>query len=161
MKLAIYAGAALWIGVHLWAVLFGSTLDPIMAAALPALGTLGMLIGAFGLSQRAEQPSLRLSFAVLMAGMFLYILGVALTALGAPNAGGIAALGLLVTTLGLLAVGIANIRPRLFGAFFWLPLILSLIYLTSWLPVSSFPQNQWMSVVYGLGWLAMGLTAKT
>ncbi|MGH2581590.1 MAG: hypothetical protein ACRDFQ_01685 [Anaerolineales bacterium] len=156
MKLAIYTGAAIWISAHLWLLFFSSTVDPALAVALPALGTFAMLIGTFGLSQRAEQPALRLSFAVLMAGMVLYILGVALTALGAPNAAGIAALGLLVITLALLAVGIANIRARLFGPFFWLPLAMGFVYLLSWAAPGG---NTLMSIVYGFGWFALGAKA--
>ena len=98
-----------------------------------------------------------------MIGMALLALGTILTSTWKSSAFLLAIIGEMITTIGLLIFGVANLWGKLLGNLFWLPLLLVPIYFVSWginpgnvrLPLENL--REWLAAIYGLGWVVVGI----
>lgn len=159
-------GGILWAGFHVWYILLESSNDP--GTLIPILWILGLaaiflLLGVFTFYSRSSGGSGGIGLVMTMIGMALLAFGTIITSTGSGSAWLIAIIGEMITSIGLLIFGLANFRERLLGSLYWLPLILAPIYVLSWafdpgsasIPLDNW--TEWLAVIYGLGWILIGL----
>lgn len=167
---AAVLGGLIWMAFHIWYVVTDidvadltvapANLRVLIVPVLLFIGTLWALHQALGAS-----GSVKTSLIVAIVGLALMaigLLGIAFLGVGAMWLVGI--LGELVTSIGLLIFGIANLRDGILPRFNFLPLLMVLVYLPSWMvdPGNLSPPlpphwTEWLAAVYGLGWVVLGV----
>jgi hypothetical protein len=159
-------GGILWAGFHAWYILTESSSDP--ETLIPILWILGLaaiflLLGVFTFYSRSRGGGGGIGLVITLIGMALFAFGTIITSTGSNSAWLLAIIGEMITSIGLLIFGVANFRERLLGPLYWLPLILAPIYILGWafdpgsaaIPLDNW--TEWLAVVYGLGWILIGL----
>lgn len=167
---AAVLGGLIWMAFHIWYVVTDidvadltvapANLRVLIVPVLLFIGTLWALHQALGAS-----GSVKTGLIVAIVGLALMaigLLGIAFLGVGAMWLVGI--LGELVTSIGLLIFGIANLRDGILPRFNFLPLLMVLVYLPSWMvdPGNLSPPlpphwTEWLAAVYGLGWVVLGV----
>ena len=167
---AAVIGGLTWMGFHLWYVM--TELDLASLIVAPAnlrilIVSVLLFIGTLWALRWASDASggMKTSLMVAIMGLALMaigLFGIAFVGVGAMWLAGI--VGELVTSIGLLIFGIANLRDGILPRFNFLPLLMVLVYLPSWMvdPGNLSPPlpphwTEWLAAVYGLGWVALGV----
>ncbi len=159
-------GGIIWTGFHIWYLLFGNinnSTEIIPVVWILGVGTIFLLLGSLSLYLSAANIGVKGGLGITMIGMAFFSIGTILTSFLTSSAFLLAIIGEMITTIGLLIFGIANLRERMLGYLFWLPILMVPIYFLSWsvdpgsisLPLDNW--TEWLAAVYGLGWVVAGI----
>lgn len=167
---AAMLGGLIWMGFHVWYLVTDRDLIDLIVAPtslrlliIPVLLFIGTLIVLHQTSNTSSGVKTCLIVAIVgSALMAIGLFGIAFLGVGAMWLVGI--LGELVTSIGLLIFAFVNLSDRILPRFNFLPLLMVLVYLPSWMvdPGNLSPPlpshwTEWLAAVYGLGWAALGV----
>lgn len=158
-------GGLIWSGFNLWYITSGAGLSKLMTTLwvlIPAVFCLSWTLWVLSKSERSKGS--RIGLLISVTGLGLLSCGlIGTSVLGIGSAWLIGILGELVLSIGLLLFGLTNLRERLLPIFNGLPLLISLIYIPSWMvDPGALPAffsrdiTEWLAVLVGVGWMLFG-----
>lgn len=160
-------GGLIWTSFHVWLASTGTGIpDNIQLIAFPALGAAFFFFALLGFYRSDSLGTAgKGSALVTMIGLGIFTSGAFIAAFFWNGAWLIAILGELIISGGLVFFSLAAWGEKFLRRFNALPLLMTLVYIPSWMsvpPSPPFPSHfeHWLAALYGVGWVLLGVLLR-